>query len=434
MLTLETSPSSATHDHVTGLPNRNSLHHRIAEAAVAARSTGRRAAVLGLDLDRFTVINHGYGHGFGDRVLAATAERLGDLVREGDVVARHTGDEFLLLLPDLAEPEEAHAVAQSVLDGLDAPIVVDGVEVHLGGSIGLSVFPDDGATAAELIDNADVAMYHAKARGRNTYQPFERRMGEEIREQVEMEGRLRDALANEELRLVYQPKLDLATNTVVGAEALLRWDDPVLGPVPPSRFIPIAEESGLIVPIGDWVLRTATAQSKAWLDAGLVLPVAVNVSAGQLTRRNIVQRVDEALDQSGLPARLLELELTESLLAQDVEGVVAGFAELRSRGVTVSVDDFGTGYSSLGYLTRLPVDALKIDQSFVRGMLVDSGDSAIVQATVGLAHDLGLRVVAEGVESHAQLVALRLAGCDEAQGYYISPPTTAPALEHTLRS
>jgi len=413
----------ATHDQLTGLPNRNLLGERLGRALEEARERGGHLALIDLDLDRFKVVNDGYGHPFGDRVLRAVSKRLLSLLRKDDLVTRHGGDEFLILLPEVADAKAAYLVAQKVIDGLARPVRVDDRDIHLSGSVGVSVYPQDGETADELIDNADVAMYHAKDSGRGAYQAFDRPMAEETQRRIGIETRLRGAAVAEQLFLAYQPKVELATGRIVGCEALLRWNHPELGAVPPATFIPIAEDSGLIVPIGDWVLRAACGQARSWLDAGLPpLSVAVNISARQFLQQDVVGWVVRTLGETGLPADQLELELTETLIAQDMEKVTSTLTELRELGVRIAIDDFGTGYSNLGYLTRFHVDSLKIDRSFVSGMLDERGDDAIVRAAISLAHNLGLRVVAEGVETERHSDLLREYDCDEMQGYYFSPP------------
>ena len=425
----------ATHDGLTDLPNRNLIQDRIQQVITHARRTDRLLALLFLDLDRFKVINDGYGHPFGDLVLKAAADRLVSLVREGDTVARQGGDEFLILLTDLRKADDAYLVAQKLVENLGRPLVVQGREIHLTGSIGVAVFPQDGASADALIGNADVAMYRAKHLGRNTYQFFTREMSEETQRRVNLETGLHDAVAMGQLELVYQPMVSLASGRITGCEALLRWHHPELGMVPPAHFIPIAEDSGLIVPIGDWVLRTACAQGKAWRDAGLPpVSIAVNLSARQLLQKDVVSWVTDTLRSTGLPPGLLELELTESLIAQDVEKVIVTFGRLREVGVKLSIDDFGTGYSSLGYLKRFPADTLKIDQSFVRDMLTDPEDATIVRAVISLAHNLAFKVVAEGVETEQHCRFLHQHRCDEIQGRCFSEPVPAATIEAMLRS
>ncbi|MDT4291531.1 EAL domain-containing protein [Methylomonas sp. MO1] len=425
----------ATYDGLTGLPNRDLIQDRIAQAIAHARRAGSQLALLYLDLDRFKVVNDGYGHPFGDAVLKVAAERLGSLIRDGDTVSRLGGDEFLILLTDLNKDSDAYFLAQKVVQNLDSPLLVQGRNIHLSVSIGVSVFPQDGETAEALIDNADVAMYRAKDLGRNTCQFFTREMSEETLRRVNIETRLREALAAGQFQLAYQPKVNLKNGQISGCEALLRWQHPEMGAVSPAQFIPIAEDSGLIVPIGDWVLRAACAQAKAWTDAGLPpVCVAVNISARQFLQQDVISWVMNTLQATGLPASQLELELTESLIAEDVEKVIATFSQLRSAGVKLSIDDFGTGYSSLSYLKRFRVDTLKIDQSFVRDMLTDPEDATIVLAVIALAHNLAFKVIAEGVETEPHCQFLREHHCDEIQGYYFSKPLPASEFEALLRT
>lgn len=425
----------ATHDVLTGLPNRDLIQDRTMQAITYARRTGRQLALLYLDLDRFKVINDGYGHSFGDAVLKAVAERLATLVREGDTVSRQGGDEFLILLTDLHNATDAYSVAQKIIESLDCPVVVQNRKVYLSGSIGVSVFPQDGETADALIDNADVAMYRAKYQGRNSCQFFTQEMSKETQHRVDLETQLRGAIAEGQLQLAYQPKVSLESGRITGCEALLRWHHPELGMVSPAHFIPIAEDSGLIVPIGDWVLREACIQAKAWADAGLPpVCVAVNISTRQFLQQDVVSWVMRTLRETDLPPAQLELELTESLLAQDVSKVIATFSQLRAVGVKLSIDDFGTGYSSLSYLKRFRVDTLKIDQSFVRDMLTDPEDAAIVLAVISLAHNLNFKVIAEGVETEQHCSFLLQNSCDEIQGYYFSKPLPAAEFEAMLRN
>ncbi|QLF94061.1 EAL domain-containing protein [Pseudomonas sp. ABC1] len=420
----------AMHDELTGLPNRNLIQDRIAQAIAHSRRNGGVLALLYLDLDRFKIINDGYGHLFGDAVLKASGERLVRLVRECDTVARLGGDEFLILLTDLHQPSDADVVARKVVDTLDRPLLVQGRDIHLSGSVGVSLFPFDGDTAAELIDNADMAMYRSKELGRSTYQFFTHEMSQKTLRRVELETCLRGAAAAGQLQLVYQPKVSLEHGRIIGCEALLRWHHPELGLVSPGHFIPIAEDSGLIVPIGDWVLRAACRQARAWMDAGLPpVCVAVNVSARQFLQQDVVAWVTRILEESGIPPDWLELELTESLIAQDIEKVTVTIDRLKDIGVKLSIDDFGIGYSSLSYLKRFRVDTLKIDQSFVRNMLVEAEDSTIVRAVISLAHNLNFKVIAEGVETEQHCHFLRSNGCDEIQGYYFSKPVTALEFE-----
>jgi diguanylate cyclase (GGDEF)-like protein/PAS domain S-box-containing protein len=425
----------ATHDGLTDIPNRNLMQDRIVQAIAHARRSGREIALMYVDLDRFKVVNEGFGHPFGDAVLRAVAERLKSVVRESDAIARHSGDEFLILLADLRKPADVYIVAQKTLDALAQPFSLQQREVFLGASIGVSIFPRDADDAENLVANANAAMYRAKDLGHNTYQFFTREMSDEVMRRVNLENELRLAVSRNELHLAYQPKVDLASGRVTGCEALLRWRHPTLGAVSPAQFIPVAEESGLIVPIGDWVLHTACSQCREWADAGLPpLAVAVNLSARQFLQQDVVAWVIGVLKETGLAPHRLELELTESIIAQDTEKVIATISQLEAQGVRHSIDDFGTGYSSLSYLKRFRVDTLKIDQSFVRHMLTERDDAAIVHAVISLGHSLRMKVIAEGVETSEHCALLRRHGCDEMQGYYFSKPLAAKEFAELLAS
>ena len=422
----------ATHDDLTGLPNRTLMRDRIMQAVARARRGGLQAAVMFLDLDRFKVINDAYGHPFGDQLLRAVGQCLTDLVREADTVARLGGDEFLVLLPDLRRSADAYVVAQKIVDAFDRGITALGRELHLTTSVGVALFPQDGHDVDTLVTNADVAMYRSKELGGGLYQFFNSEMSRQTLRRVELETQLRGALSRRELRLRYQPKLCMRTGRITGCEALIGWDHPS-GPVSPAQFIPVAEESGLIVPIGDWVLRSALSQCKAWQEAGLATgSVAVNVSARQFLRQDMVSWVLDALATTGLAPELLELELTESVIAEDPDKVATTMRELKQHGVKFSIDDFGTGYSSLSYLKRFPVDALKIDQSFVKNVGTAADDEAISLAVISLAHTLRLKVIAEGVETAQQRSFLERHGCDEIQGYHFSPPLPAREFAQLL--
>lgn len=424
----------ATHDSLTGLANRSLLHDELTGAIETAEREGHLVALLHLDLDRFKIVNDGFGHPFGDVVLQVVARRLRTLVCPEDTVARTGGDEFVILTPLVDRTEDIEEMAQRLVDSFAEPFVVEGRRIHLTGSLGISFYPRDGKDGTELIDNADMAMYYAKAAGRSAFRVFAPEMAEKAQRRTEMEIELRDAAGKGQLWLAFQPKVDLGCDTITGCEALLRWDHPEHGPISPADFIPIAEDSGLILPIGEWVLEMACRQGRAWLDAGLPpVSIAVNVSAVQLLQRDPVAWVISILERTGFPAELLELELTESQLAQDVETAIAVFAELRGLGIKLAIDDFGTGYSSLDYLRRFDVTSLKIDRSFIDGMLTERGDAAIVRAAIALAHAFGLSVIAEGVETEAQRRWLRELGCDEIQGYLASKPVSAEAFAALLR-
>jgi diguanylate cyclase (GGDEF)-like protein/PAS domain S-box-containing protein len=425
----------ATHDGLTDLPNRNLIRDRIAQAIGHARRAGIHLALMFVDLDRFKVVNDGFGHPFGDLLLKAAGERFRAALRDDDTVARLGGDEFLILLTDLQHTADVYIVAQKILDALERPFALEGREVHVSASIGVSLYPQDGEDFDTLLGHADVAMYRAKDMGRGTYQFFTPAMSAGLKQRVELESQLRHALERNELQLAFQPKVDLASGAISGAEVLLHWSHPELGIIPPANFIPLAEETGLIVPIGEWVLRSACAQGKAWIDAGLPpVAIAVNVSARQFLHHDIVALVEAVLEQTGLPPGLLELELTETLIARDVEKVAATIQRLHSAGVRFSIDDFGTGYSNLSQLKRFRVDRLKIDQSFVRNLHTNRNDAAIALAIISLARALDLKVIAEGVETAEQCAFLRKHGCDEIQGYYFSRPVPADGLAGMLRA
>ena len=413
----------ANHDALTGLPNRCLLNDRITRAVALARRTDHHVAVLFLDLDGFKFINDSFGHSFGDGLLCSVAARLRGLVRDSDSVARLGGDEFVILLPNLIDADAAAHVASKVLDTLAMPIFQDGRSVHLSASLGISVYPQDGDTCGSLLQHADVAMYRAKAKGRNGFQSYSKEMGIQVQQRTELEGALRFALERNELELHYQPQVDREGGRIVGVEALVRWRHPELGIVSPARFIPLAEETGLILPIGEWVLRTACAQAKAWHDAGFSnLTVAVNMSAKQFQQQDVPSLVRDVLRATGFPARCLELELTESALMHDADTTVETMRRIKGLGVRLALDDFGTGYSSLSYLKRFPIDVLKIDQSFTFEVTSDDGAASITRAIVAMARSLHMTTVAEGVETSAQLEFLAEIGCDVMQGYHISHP------------
>ncbi|HRP98144.1 MAG TPA: EAL domain-containing protein [Rhodocyclaceae bacterium] len=420
----------AEHDALTGLPNRLRLHERLAQAILTAQREHRRLALLFIDLDHFKNINDTLGHHVGDQLLRVVAERIVQCVRATDTVSRPGGDEFTLLLPDIAGPDDAARVAEKVLDALARPYSIDGRQLMISASVGIGLYPDDGADIAALMRSADLAMYHGKESGRNAYHFFRAEMNERVHERMALETALRRALKNGEFLLHYQPQIDSATRRIVGVEALLRWQDPEAGLVSPARFIPLAEETGLILPLGAWVLKEACRQNRAWQAAGLpALPVAVNISALQFRQRQFVELVADALAASGLTAACLELELTESIMMDAAERHLEVLEAIRDMGIRMAIDDFGTGYSSLAYLKRLPIDKLKIDQAFVRDVATDPDDAAIVGAIIGLARNMKLEVIAEGVESEAQLDFLRRGGCDQVQGYLFSPPLPAAAFE-----
>ena len=425
----------AQHDPLTGLPNRTLLRDRLDQALANATRHGTRIALMFLDLDRFKTINDSLGHMTGDRLLQGVAQRLTSCVRETDTVSRQGGDEFLIVLTDVDVPDDAARVAEKILGLLQAPFDVDGQQLGTSFSIGIALYPEDGDSVEVLMKNADTAMYHAKESGRNTYRFFDEAMNINALERLHLENGLRHALAQQEFQLYYQPQVDLASGRIIGMEALLRWFSGVMGGIPPARFIPLAEECGLIVPIGEWVLHTACRQAAAWQDAGYPpIPVAVNLSALQFRRSDIVATVAAALTTGGIDGRWLELELTESLLMQSGPDILTTLGRLKALGVRLSIDDFGTGYSSLAYLKRFPVDRLKVDQSFVRDLTDDPDDATIVRAIIQLGHNLHLDVIAEGTETPEQMVFLLREGCAAAQGYLFSPPLPAEAVTGLLEA
>jgi diguanylate cyclase (GGDEF)-like protein len=423
----------AHYDPLTSLGNRTLLMDRLGQAIIFAERGEHAAAVLLLDLDRFKAVNDTLGHAAGDELLLEVAHRLRTCVREGDTVARLGGDEFVVLLAEVAQESDIVAVARKILVALAAPLQIAGAEVYALASIGASLYPRDGHSPETLLKNADVAMYRAKEQGGNEVCFYANEMESRARHALSLEGALRRALERGELALHYQPQVDLATGAICGAEALLRWQREDGEMVSPAEFIPVAEESGLILPIGRWVIATATAQAQAWQAAGLPpLPVAVNLSTRQFREPDLVRRVADALAEAGLASRWLEIEITESLMFDHFERALAVLSSFRELGLTVALDDFGTGYSSLSYLKRLPIDVVKIDRSFVRDLSVDPDDAAIVQAIIGMAHSLGLKVLAEGVESEAQSHYLRARGCDRMQGFLFSKALPAEAFAELL--
>jgi diguanylate cyclase (GGDEF)-like protein len=418
----------AYHDTLTALPNRLVFTDRLALAVSQAQRQGSRLAVLFLDLDHFKVINDSLGHSLGDQLLQQVAGRLTGCLRAGDTVARLGGDEFTLLLPGVQGPAEAERVALKVLDTLREPYRLEGRELFVTASMGISLYPDDGEDADTLVRNADAAMYRAKEQGRDSHRLYAPPMNEMATERLALENALRRALANDELVLHYQPVVEIGTGRLHGVEALLRWRHPEKGLLWPSDFLALAEATGLIVPIGPWVLRTACAQARDWHAQDLrELRVAVNLSARQFQQPDLAEHVRRALRETALPPHCLELEITETNAMQNTEATLRTFAELKALGVRISIDDFGIGYSSLGTLKRLPIDTIKIDRSFIRDITTDPDDAAIVTAVIAMAHTLKLRVVAEGVDTEEQLTFLRGYGCDLMQGHLFGP--AAPAEE-----
>lgn len=423
----------AQHDFLTGLPNRALLTERLAQAIGLAHRHHAQVALLFLDLDHFKNINDSLGHGVGDQVLQAVAERLTQCVRATDTVGRQGGDEFVILLAEIDQPKDAAVVAEKLRAALAAPLRIGGHDLHVSLSIGIGIYPDDGTDVDAVMRCADTAMYHAKARGRNNHQFFTAEMNTRAVRRLAMEGRLHRALKDGEFELHYQPKVNLASGAMTGAEALIRWRDPDLGLVHPEQFVAIAEECGLIVPIGRWVLREACRQVQDWLQAGLrAVPVAVNISPVEFRHPDFLAGFTRILKETGVVPPYLQIELTESLLMHDTESSLAVVLALKELGVHLTIDDFGTGYSSLSYLKRFPIDALKIDQSFVRDIATDADDATIVSAVICMGINLQRRVIAEGVETGQQLAYLQSQRCDEGQGYLFSHPLPAGEFRRLL--
>jgi diguanylate cyclase (GGDEF)-like protein/PAS domain S-box-containing protein len=424
----------AYYDALTGLPNRTLLADRTAKAIAAAERSGTRIALLFMDLDGFKHVNDSLGHVLGDILLQRVAQRLGQQTRRSDTLARFGGDEFVLLLTDVEGPESIAIAARRCLDALSTPFPLDGHDIDITTSIGISVYPDDGDTLDALVKNADMAMYQAKESGRNQFHFFEAAMNARATSRATLGNDLRRALERDELLLHYQPQAEISSGEIVGVEALVRWQHPQRGMISPAEFIPVAEEIGLIGRLGEWVLNEACRQAVAWQRAGLPhMPVAVNLSALQLRSPDFLDRVRSALQTAGLDAHWLELELTESVLMHQVDSVMQTLAGLSALGIRIAIDDFGTGYSSLAYLRRLSIDKLKIDRSFIRDLSVDPEDALIVATIIRMAHSLRLKVIAEGVEASEQLATLRAQGCDEIQGYHLSRPLPPDALAEFLR-
>jgi diguanylate cyclase (GGDEF)-like protein/PAS domain S-box-containing protein len=424
----------AYYDMLTELPNRELFNNRLTHAIAHAQRCHELLAVLFLDLDRFKTINDTLGHSVGDRLLQGVAERLKACVRCDDTIARWGGDEFTLLLTQIGTAEQAAKLAQRILDVFHAPIEFDGRSLHVTCSLGIALYPHDGADAHTLLKNADTALYRVKEQGRNNYQLYTPAMNAEAVERLVLENRLRYALESGEFVLYYQPQIQVSTGRIRAMEALLRWNHPDWGLVPPASFIPIAEESGLITAIGEWALHAACAQNKAWQEAGLpAVRVAVNLSARQFQQANLVDRIAQILEETGLDPCFLELEITEGVVMSNVDQAITVLHQLRAMGIQLSMDDFGIGYSSMNYLRKFPLHALKIDRSFVLELTTNRNDAAIVKAMLALGHSLNLRVIAEGVETVAHQHLLQSMGCDEMQGYCFARPVPPDHASQRLR-
>lgn len=423
----------AYYDSLTGLPNRALLMDRLNMALAQARRSMQMAALLYLDLDGFKTINDTQGHMYGDELLKSVGDRMKKCVRECDTVARLGGDEFIILQPQIKNVNDVTAAASRILKLLQEPWVLNKHEFYITASIGITIFPGDGEDAQTLLKNADTAMYRAKELGRNNYQLYVQNMNMRMVEKLEMESSLRRAIERKEFVIHYQPQVDLANERIIGVEALVRWIHPEQGIVSPMKFIPLAEETGLIIPIGEWVLRTACEQNMVWQKSGLPpMCVAVNLSVRQFQQQNLVETIEKVLEETGMAPELLELEITESIAMQDIDYAVSILQRIKDMGIKVSLDDFGTGYSSLSYLKRLPINTLKIDKYFVYDITANSNEEAIAKAVIALAHNMRLTVTAEGVETERQLDFLKEQGCDKAQGYLFSKPLPAGEFESMM--
>lgn len=431
------------HDSLTGLPNRLLFHDRMKRAIASARRHKKMVAVLILDLDMFKRINDTLGHESGDQLLKEEGQRLAHALEGADFRARHSnitvshlgGDEFGILLTNLSNAESIPRAATRIIDSLSRALNINGHDIHVTSSVGISLYPGDGADPETLLKNANAAMHHAKQQGGNRYLFYAEEMNAAALQQLLLENRLRNAARNHELFLHYQPKVDIGTGKVNGWEALLRWHHPEMGMVPPTEFIPIAENTGLITTISEWVLQTACRQAKTWLDAGFAdVCISVNLSAKQFLQKNMLELIVSILDEVKLPARHLELEITESTMMKDIEATTATLDALSKIGVRLSIDDFGTGYSSLSYLKRFPIDSLKIDRSFIHDVTSNSDDAAIVTAIIAMARSMGMKVVAEGVETPEQFAFLGALQCEEMQGYLFSPALPADQATQLLKS
>ncbi|HST79055.1 MAG TPA: EAL domain-containing protein [Verrucomicrobiae bacterium] len=424
----------AEYDTLTDLPNRPFLMERLEATLIRAQHHKRLVTVMFIDLDRFKIVNDTLGHRVGDLLLIEAGKRIRKCIRENDIVARLGGDEFAMVMTGLHSRREAEAIAEKIITALSGPFSLIGHQVYVSASIGIATCPDDAIGAEDLLQCADTAMYSAKRTGRNSYRFYAARMTEEAVQRLHLEFHLREALVKNEFQVHYQPKITLATGNISGFEALLRWNHPKRGLLVPNKFISVLEETGLIIAMGEWVLQTVCRQIKQWQHEGIkVKPVAINLSAKQFERPDLIDKIKLLIEQSDIDPSLLAFELTESMLMADPEVATLAMQKLKKIGVQLSIDDFGTGYSSLAYLKRFPLDALKIDRTFVRDVCIDADDAEITLAVINLAHNLKLKVVAEGVENSAQLKLLEENGCDEVQGYYFSRPVPAYRIATMLK-
>jgi two-component system CheB/CheR fusion protein len=422
----------ASHDALTQLPNRTLLQDRIQQTLAHCARRHQLSAIIFIDLDKFKAINDTLGHDVGDELLKQTSARLVSHVRSEDTVARHGGDEFIILLTEICHPEDAGAIAQKLLESLLLPFHINSHALYISASIGIAIYPDDGQDMETLLKNSDLAMYHAKESGRNNYQFFSAKMNELAAEKMSLINELRHAVERQELFLAFQPVVDLPSKTICGLEVLLRWRHPTLGLISPVNFIPLAEESGLILPIGEWIFRTVCSQLNEWLQQGYEVPrLAINLSAKQFLQPTLADTIAAILKESSVNPHYIGLEITESMLVHNIEETAATLLQLSRMGIEISIDDFGTGYSSLSYLKKFPINKLKIDKSFVDDITVNPDDAAIVKAIIAMAHGLSIKVVTEGVETQGQLDFLAQQGCEQYQGYLYSKPL--PALEIVSR-
>ena len=425
----------SSYDNLTGLPNRTLFQNRLQQALSQSPFKDKPLTVILVGLDGFKNINSTLGHSAGDLLLKQATQRLSNCLGETDILSRFGGDEFAIIQTQLTSSDSAIALSKEILNTLSKPFLLKGQQVYISASIGISIYPFDNTNVNQLLQNADNALYQAKQKGRNNYQFYSAQMNAKLQERLNLERELHKALKRGELLLHYQPRVDLHSGRMIAVEALLRWQSPTLGFVSPAKFIPIAEENGLIVPIGEWVLRHACTQNQIWQMSGLPpVRMAVNLSARQFEQQNLVELVTEVLEETGLEANYLELEITESLVMDDVQQSIAILKQLHERGIALALDDFGTGYSSLNYLKRFPIDTLKIDQSFVHHIASDPNDAAVIRAIIALGSSLQLNITAEGVETQEQLDYLMLHRCDEVQGYYFSRPVPADSLRTLLEN